>query len=153
MKKQVLTIACCAALLSCTQVKVTEVYTAAADNSLRAPAVPLVTIDPYTSAWSFTDKLNDEPVRHWTGRNYPLLGGIRVDGESYRFMGMDDIQVEPIIGTASSGLWDADYTMTSPSGEWYAPVMSRKAGNKVRQLSVRTTTRTVLRHGRQEISG
>ena len=100
--------------------KVSEVYTAAAENSLRAPAVPLVTVDPYTSAWSFADQLNDESVRHWTGRDYPLLGGIRVDGKSYRFMGMDDIQVPSVIGMASDGLWEADYTMSQPAGDWFA---------------------------------
>ena len=36
-------------------------------SELRAPAYPLVTIDPYTSAWSMTDNLYDGPVRHWTG--------------------------------------------------------------------------------------
>ena len=42
-----------------------------ANNHLRAPAYPLVTIDPYTCAWSFTDNLYDEPVRHWTGKAHP----------------------------------------------------------------------------------
>ena len=37
-------------------------------NELRAPAYPLVTIDPYTSAWSTTDNLYDSPVKHWTGK-------------------------------------------------------------------------------------
>jgi hypothetical protein len=56
-------------------------------NQLRAPMYPLVTIDPYTSAWSASDKLFDSPVKHWTGKNFPLLGVAKVDGVSYRFMG------------------------------------------------------------------
>lgn len=56
---------------------------------LRAPAYPLVTIDPYTSAWSFTDNLYDESIKHWTGKDFPLLGVIKVDGKFYRFMGME----------------------------------------------------------------
>ena len=126
MRNYLLALSCCMALSCCTQVKVSEVYTAAAENSLRAPAVPLVTIDPYTSAWSFADQLNDESVRHWTGRDYPLLGGIRVDGKSYRFMGMDDIQVTSVIGTASDGLWEADYTMSQPAGDWFAEAYDPK---------------------------
>ena len=127
MRNYLLALSCCMALSCCTQVKVSEVYTAAAENSLRAPAVPLVTIDPYTSAWSFADQLNDESVRHWTGRDYPLLGGIRVDGKSYRFMGMDDIQVTSVIGMASDGLWEADYTMSQPAGDWFAEAYDPKS--------------------------
>jgi hypothetical protein len=56
-------------------------------NTLRAPAYPLVTIDPYTSAWSTSDRLYADTLRHWTGKPFPLLGVIRVDGQSYRFMG------------------------------------------------------------------
>lgn len=53
----------------------------------RAPAYPLITIDPYTSAWSFTDRLNADDVRHWTGKPFPLSGFVQVDGIAYRFMG------------------------------------------------------------------
>jgi len=48
-------------------------------SDLRAPAYPLVTIDPYTSAWSTTDNLYDSPVKHWTGKNHPLIGVVRVE--------------------------------------------------------------------------
>ena len=53
---------------------------------LRPPAVPLVTIDPYTSVWSFSDKLYDDWPRHWTGRIHGMCGMIRVDGKPMRFM-------------------------------------------------------------------
>ena len=64
-----------------------DVFTADNVNELRAPAYPLVTIDPFTSAWSFSDKLNESPVRHWTGKEHPMVGVLKVDGKLYRFMG------------------------------------------------------------------
>ncbi len=60
-------------------------------NDLRAPAYPLVTIDPYTSVWSMTDNLYDSPTQHWTEKDFPLTGVLKVDGTVYRFMGTDDI--------------------------------------------------------------
>ena len=56
-------------------------------NELRAPAYPLVSIDPYTSAWSMYDHLYDGPVKHWTGAEFPLIGALKVDGVVYRFIG------------------------------------------------------------------
>lgn len=124
MKRQIMLLsACTAALLSACSSNTriaSEVYAPAAKNELRAPATPLVTIDPYTSAWSFADRLNEESVRHWTGRNFPLLGSLRVDGVSYRFMGTDKVEVTPVVGTAASGLWEAAYTFGEPEGEWTA---------------------------------
>jgi hypothetical protein len=53
----------------------------------RPPAVPLVTIDPHTSVWSFADRLTDDWPRHWTGTKMALYGVVRVDSVAYRFMG------------------------------------------------------------------
>ncbi len=54
---------------------------------LRQPATPLITVDPYFSVWSFTDKLNDSATVHWTGSANTINGFITVDGEKFRFMG------------------------------------------------------------------
>lgn len=61
-------------------------------NALRAPAYPLITIDPYTSGWSVTDCLYDSQVIHWTERDFPFVGVLTADGEDYRFMGLSDVQ-------------------------------------------------------------
>jgi len=53
----------------------------------RPPAVPLVTHDPYFSAWSFDDRLTDGWPRHWTGENNALCGFVRIDNKAYRFCG------------------------------------------------------------------
>jgi hypothetical protein len=56
--------------------------------SLRPPAVPLVTIDPYTSCWSMGERLSGDWPRHWTGNVHALCGLVRVDGKPWRFMGL-----------------------------------------------------------------
>ena len=86
--------------------------------SLRAPAFPLVTIDPYTSAWSFSDQLNEDPVRHWTGKEHPLIGVLRVDGQVYRFMGKESLPLKPVLPTAALEKWEATYLLKKPAGQW-----------------------------------
>lgn len=87
-------------------------------NDLRAPAFPLITIDPNTSAWSYTDNLYDDAVRHWTDKAFPLLGVIKVDGVAYRFLGKEEIELEPIAKMAEHESWSAKYTFTEPSKDW-----------------------------------
>ena len=58
--------------------------------SMRYPAVPLITSDPYFSVWSFNDSLNGDDTKHWTGKPQRLTGYIWVDGEKYIFMGKDE---------------------------------------------------------------
>ena len=90
-------------------------------SELRAPAYPLVTIDPYTSAWSMTDNLYDGSVKHWTGKDFPLIGALKVDGVAYRFMGTEDLELLPVVPTSEQGEWVGRWTTVKPAGDWKAP--------------------------------
>ena len=54
---------------------------------LRAPCVPLITIDPYFSVWSQDTALNVSDTVHWTGKRNYILGTVTVDGKEYSFLG------------------------------------------------------------------
>ena len=54
---------------------------------LRAPAYPLITVDPYFSIWSPEAKLNVATTMHWTGKSNSIIGTAVVDGAEYSFLG------------------------------------------------------------------
>ncbi len=54
---------------------------------LRAPSVPLITVDPYFSVWSPYQVLNYRETQHWTGAKNDILGYVIIDGEEYIFLG------------------------------------------------------------------
>ncbi|MDR1884533.1 MAG: DUF4965 domain-containing protein [Prevotella sp.] len=113
--KRLLYLLCFAGLLSCESAKNSAKVI---KNDLRAPAYPLVTIDPYTSAWSATDKLYDESVKHWTGKEFPLLGVIRVDGQAYRFMGVEQTPIKAVAAMSVTTPWVGKYTFDAPAKGW-----------------------------------
>ena len=87
-------------------------------SELRAPAYPLVTIDPYTSAWSFSDNLYDGAVKHWTGKDFPLLGVAKVDGQAYRFMGVEELEFTTVVPNSEEEDWTGKYTTAKPAEGW-----------------------------------
>jgi len=87
-------------------------------SRLRAPAYPLITIDPYTNAWLFGDTLYRQQLCHWTGKDFPLLGAVRVDGKTYRFMGIENNLLKPLEKMSESEDWTARYVNEMPPKKW-----------------------------------
>jgi hypothetical protein len=85
---------------------------------MRAPAFPLVTIDPYTSAWSCTDTLYNDAVRHWTGKVHSMIGAVRVDGQVYRFLGKEILPREALLPSAQYEPWEGKYRLKEPAKGW-----------------------------------
>ncbi len=56
-------------------------------KNFRAPAVPLIAVDPYLSVWSYGDKLYDDVTYHWTNQRHYMSGTVMIDDIIYRFMG------------------------------------------------------------------
>ena len=55
--------------------------------NLRAPAVPLITVDPYFTVWSPDCEINHAKAEHWSGKGNSIIGTVETDGEKQLFLG------------------------------------------------------------------
>ena len=55
----------------------------------RPAAVPLITVDPFFSVWSADNALYAGKTEHWSGRPFPIMAGVYIDGKFYSMSAFD----------------------------------------------------------------
>lgn len=117
------------AISACTQQQQgADVFTPYASTDLRLPSVPLVVNDPYFSIWSPFDQLTDGSTRHWTDDEKPMLGLLRVDGKTYRFMGLQQEYIlSPIAPMADEERWEGRVSREVQKDGWQAEDFNAEA--------------------------
>ncbi len=69
---------------------------AAPPDGIEAPALPLITCDPYFSIWSTGVRLTDADTTHWTGKPHRLTSLASIDGKVYRLIGREPAKSPPL---------------------------------------------------------
>lgn len=96
-------------------------------ESISFPAVfasqhTLMTLTPKFSIQAIGATLHKEYLRLSTGKYFPMVGILRVDGKAYRFMGGDSLRISPLASISTlSYKWGAKYSYLYPSANWEQP--------------------------------
>ena len=120
---------------------------------LRAPSIPLITVDPYFSIWSNSDRLTDSRTTHWTGYPQPLTGTVYIDDAPYLFMGqkegvpaLEQTSLEITACTTAYAFRNEKITLTA---EFTSPLLLDDleiASRPVSYLKIKTAGADGLRH-------
>lgn len=93
----------------------TDLYRPSRNVELRLPSVPLIVSDPNFSIWSPCDKLMDGTTLHWTDAPKSLIGALRVDGKSYRFLGKEKLDLQAIAPMTDTEIWEGTFLRKKPA--------------------------------------
>lgn len=122
--KKIMTLAAVMAVTLSAGAQTPEFFEPYKTIDLRLPSVPIFVNDPYVSFWSPCDELNAGNTCHWTDDEKPIDGMLRVDGVTYRFMGVEREYVldQTLLPMADEEAWEAKATTKKQTGTgWTAP--------------------------------
>lgn len=79
----------------------------------------LLAITPDFSIKMAGDALNKHYLRLKSGKLFPVIGILRIDGRTYRFMGGDSLRISPIAPLANDSVgWSGKYSYLFPGKGW-----------------------------------
>lgn len=82
----------------------------------------LMTLSPEFTVKTVGDKLHKQYSRLNSGREFAMVGILRVNGKSYRFMGGDSLRVSPLVPLSSDSCgWKSTYSYFHPGEGWVQP--------------------------------
>jgi hypothetical protein len=85
--------------------------------NFRPPAIPLLTTDPYMQTWMMGDSITDDIVRHWDQTPKEMMGMVRVDGKSHRFLGACGVAPVPTPTTPGPAKVEHGHNICPGSGD------------------------------------